>query len=121
MYDRSDWGPSGTYSRDADGKWIWRYNKNDGHGGHGPEHRREMEQIAEQIAQQKINDIIPEIQRAAYSTAYNDMVDALSFDVGTAVNIGFANGEAIFKDKKTQKVVADAVMKEIRKQLKRMT
>jgi hypothetical protein len=29
------------------------------------------------------------------------MVDALSFDVGTAVNIGFANGEAIFKDKKT--------------------
>ena len=43
MYDRSDWGPSGTYSRDADGKWIWRYNKNDGHGGHGPEHRRDME------------------------------------------------------------------------------
>ena len=48
------------------------------------------------------------------------MVDALSFDVGTAVNIGFANGEAIFKDKKKQKVVADAVMKEIRKQLRRM-
>ena len=48
------------------------------------------------------------------------MVNALSFDVGTAVNIGFANGEAIFKDKKTQKVVAEAVMKEIRKQLKRM-
>ena len=48
------------------------------------------------------------------------MVDALSFDVGTAVNIGFANGETIFKDKKTQKVVADAVMKEICKQLKRI-
>jgi hypothetical protein len=43
MYYGNDWGPSGTYSRDADGKWIWRYNKNDGHGGHGPEHRREME------------------------------------------------------------------------------
>ena len=70
--------------------------------------------------QQKLNDGIPEIQRAAYSTAYNDIVDALSFDVGTAVNIGFANGEAIFKEKKTQKVVADAVMNEVRKQLKQM-
>ena len=79
-----------------------------------------MQFIAEQVVQQKLNDVIPEIQRTAYSTAYNDMVDALSFDVGTAVNIGFANGEAIFKDKKTQKVVADAVMKEIRKQLRRM-
>ena len=79
-----------------------------------------MQFIAEQVVQQKLNDVIPEIQRAAYSTAYNDIVDALSFDVGTAVNIGFANGEAIFKDKKTQKVVADAVMKEIRKQLRRM-
>ena len=49
-----------------------------------------------------------------------NMVDALSFDVGTAVNIGFANGEAIFKDKKTQKVVADAVMNEVRKYLKKM-
>ena len=120
MYYGNDWGPSGTYSQDANGKWMWRNNKNDGHGGHGPEHWREMEQIAEQVAQQKINDIIPDIQQAAYSTAYNDMVNALSFDVGTAVNIGFANGETIFKDKKTQKVVADAVMKEIRKQLKRM-
>jgi len=67
-----------------------------------------------------LNDVIPEIQRAAYSTAYNDFVNALSFDVGSAVNIGFANGEAIFKDKKTQKVVADAVMNEVRKQLKKM-
>lgn len=79
-----------------------------------------MQFIAEQVVQQKLNDVIPEIQRAAYSTAYNDIVDALSFDVGTAVNIGFANGEAIFKDKKTQKVVADAVMNEVRKQLKKM-
>ena len=67
-----------------------------------------------------MNDVIPEIQRAAYSTAYNDFVNALSFDVGTAVNIGFANGEEIFRDKKTQKVVADAVMNEVRKHLKRM-
>ena len=79
-----------------------------------------MAQIAEQIVQQKMNTIIPEIQRAAYSTAYNDFVNALSFDVGTVVNIGFVNGEAIFHDKKTQKVVADAIMQEVRKHLKRI-
>ena len=67
-----------------------------------------------------MNDVIPEIQRAAYSTAYNDFVNALSFDVGTAVNIGFANGEEIFRDKKTQKVVADAVMEQVSKYLKKM-
>jgi len=43
MYYGNDWGPSGTYSQDANGKWMWRNNKNDGHGGHGPEHWREME------------------------------------------------------------------------------
>ena len=120
MYYGNNWGPSGTYSRDADGKWIWRYNKNDGHGGRAEEHRQEMTYIAEQVVQQKLTDIIPEIQRQAYSTAYNDIVNTLSFDVESAVNIGFANGETIFKDKKTQKVVADAVMREIRKQLKRI-
>lgn len=76
--------------------------------------------IAEQVVQQKLNDVIPEIQRAAYSAAYNDFVNALSFDVGTAVNIGFANGEEIFRDKKTQKVVADAVMEQVSKYLKKM-
>ena len=90
------------------------------HGGHSEEHRREMAMIAEQVVQQKLNDIIPEIQRAAYSAAYNDFVNALSFDVGTAVNIGFANGEEIFHDKKTQKIVADAVMNKVRKYLKKM-
>ena len=90
------------------------------HGGHSEEHRREMQFIAEQVVQQKLNDVIPEIQRAAYSTAYNDFVDALSFDVGTAVNIGFANGAEIFHDKKTQKMVADAVMSEVRKYLNKM-
>ena len=88
------------------------------HGGHSEEHRREMMQIAEQVVAQKLNDVIPEIQRAAYSTAYNDFVKALSFDVESVVNIGFANGEAIFKDKKTQKIVADAIMKEVYKHLK---
>ena len=85
----------------------------DGHGGRSAEHRAEMEQIA----QKKIAEMIPEIQRTAYISAYNDIVNALSFDVTTAVSVAFANGAQIFYDSKTQKVIADAVMREVRKGL----
>lgn len=77
-----------------------------------------MAQIAEQIVQERIAEVIPEIKRAATEQAYNGLLEALSFDVTSAVNIGFENVESIFRDKKTQKVVADAVMREVRKQLK---
>ena len=92
----------------------------DGHGGNAEEHRREMAQIAEQIVQQRIAEAIPEIQRAATEQAYGNLLEALSFNVTSAVNIGFENAGTIFRDKKTQKVVADAVMKEVQKQLKRI-
>lgn len=91
----------------------------DGHGGRATEHRAEMEQIAAQIAEKKIAELIPEIQRSAYISAYNDIVNALSFDVTTAVSVAFANGAQIFYDSKTQKVIADAVMQEVRKGLSR--
>ena len=106
------------YYYNENGYLCYRRNTSDGHGGHGPEHRKEMERIAEQIAQQKIEAAIPEIQRAATEQAYSNLLEALSFDVTSAVNIGFENGEAIFRDSKTQKVIADAVMREVRKQLK---
>ena len=92
--------------------------RQDGHGGNAEEHRQEMAQIAEQIVQERIAEVIPEIKRAATEQAYNGLLEALSFDVTSAVNIGFENVESIFRDKKTQKVVADAVMREVRKQLK---
>ena len=76
-----------------------------------------MAQIAEQIVQNRIAEVIPEVRRAATEKAYSNLLEALSFDVTSAVNIGFENGESIFRDSKTQKVVADAVMREIRKQL----
>lgn len=102
------------------GYLCYRRNQDvrDGHGGHGPEHRREMEMIAEAVARQQIAEAIPEIKRAATEQAYNGILEALSFDVTSAVNIGFENAESIFKDKKTQKVLADAVMKEVKRQLK---
>ena len=81
-------------------------------------HHREMEQIAEAVLEKRIAQLIPEIQRAATEQAYNNILEALSFDVTSAVNIGFENGESIFRDSKTQKVIADAVMNKVRQQLK---
>ena len=76
-----------------------------------------MEQIAEHIAQQKIAEALPEIKRSAYISAYNDVVGALEFDVTSAVSIGLENCGTIFYDSKTQKVLAEAVMRETRKRL----
>ena len=112
-----NFGGSGTYSEDGKGGHIWRRNAQDGHGGHGYEHRAEMEEIAERIAQQKIAEILPEIQRNASLTAYNNLISALEFDITSAVSIGLENCGEIFFDSKTQKVLAEAITKEIRKQL----
>ena len=39
------------------------------------------------------------------------------FDVTTAVSVAFENGAQIFYDSRTQKIIADAVMREVRKGL----
>lgn len=54
--------------------------------------------IAEAVARQQIAEAIPEIKRAATEQAYNGILEALSFDVTSAVNIGFENAESIFRD-----------------------
>ena len=91
----------------------------DGHGGHRAEHLAEMRQIASEVADVKIAAIVPQIQTAALQQAKDDLLRAIAFDVETVVNIAFQNGENIFRDSKTQKVVAEAITQEIRKQLKR--
>ena len=108
--------PNSNYHISDNGTIEYR-RAQDGHGGHSAEHRAEMEQIAEQIAERKIAEMIPEIQKAAYISAYNDIVSALSFDVTTAVSVAFENGAQIFYDSRTQKIIADAVMREVRKGL----
>lgn len=65
-------------------------------------------------------EALPEIQKAAYISAYNNLVGALEFDVTSAVSIGLENCGEIFYDSKTQKVIADAVMREVRKGLKQI-
>ena len=81
------------------------------------EHRQEMEQIAEHIVQKQVAEIIPEIQREAYQSAMRDLLTALEFDVQTVVEVAFENGERIFRDSKTQKVIAKKIMQQIKKHL----
>ena len=89
----------------------------DGHGGRAAEHRAEFRQIAEEIAEQKLAAIVPQIQTVALQQARDDLLHALSFDVETVVNIAFRNGETIWRDSRTQKAIADNIMREIRKRL----
>lgn len=93
----------------------------DGHGGRAAEHRAEMDQIAERIAEQKIAAIVPQIQAAALQQARDELLRAIAFDVETVVQVALHNGETIFRDKKTQRVIADNIMREIRKRLDRFT
>ena len=110
--------PNTEYSYSINDKGGMEYRRTqDGHGGYGFEHRAEMEQIAARIAEQKIAEALPEIQRAAYIYAYNNLIAALEFDVTSAVSIGLENCGEIFFDSKTQKVLAEAIMRELKKQL----
>ena len=65
----------------------------------------------------KLAAIIPQIQAAALHQAREELLRAISFDVETVVSVAFANGETIWRDSKTQKVIADSLMREIRKRL----
>ena len=112
-----NYSSNGTWSEDSNGGYIWRRNTQDGHGGRGAEHRAETEQIAERIAEQKIAAIVPQIQAAALQQARDELLRAIAFDVETVVEVALHNGETIFRDKKTHRVIADSIMREIRKRL----
>lgn len=105
------------YPPPKDGIRYFGNGTQDGHGGRAAEHRREMAQIAEEIADRKIAAIIPQIQTAALQQARDDLLHAIAFDVETVVEVAFQNGEKIWRDSKTQKVVAENIMREIRKRL----
>ena len=94
----------------------------DYHGGFAYEHRSEMKEIAEavtnEICDKKIEQCISEIQKAAYAEAYAAFTNDLSFDVEACVDVALENVGSILKDKKTQKVLAEHITKEIKKSIK---
>lgn len=99
------------------GYYCWKRDTQDGHGGFAEEHRAEMMEIATAVAEKKIQEAIPHITQDAYMRAIRELTEAAKVDVESVVQIGFQNGEQIFRDKKTQKIVVDAVMEEVKKLL----
>lgn len=87
------------------------------HGGHEEEHKKEMEQIANDIFDKKIEQIIPEVAQSAYAQAIIDLKRALMCDVSTEVSVAFDQGAQIFYDKKTQTIIKNAIYNEIVKLL----
>lgn len=88
-------------------------------------HHREMEDVANDICRQyftyELSQILDKMLESKlneiYKASYNSFITNLTFDVETAVNVAFQNAETIFRDKRTQQVVATHVMNEIKRQM----
>ncbi len=93
----------------------------DGHGGRGREHREEMRQIAEEVAQQQIKELVPQMAQQIYKESIKDILRGLQYDIETAVNIAFDDGRDIFNSGKCRKMVSDAIYKELLKGLGNLT
>ena len=96
------------------------FDTQDGHGGRGEEHRKEMENISRAILVELLADFenkMYEIAYQAYKQAIEDFLHALEYDIESITRIGIDGCRDIFEDKKTQKFISEHIMKEIQKQL----
>ena len=91
----------------------------DGHGGMAMEHRREMQEIASQIAEQKIKERVPEMARDIYRKSLDAVLRGLQYDIETVVNVAFDDGRDIFTSSKARKIISDAIYKEVLNELQR--
>ena len=87
------------------------------HGGHSAEHKREMEEVANDIFNKKMEQIVSEIEQSIYTRAINDLLGALKIDMTSIVTVGMTNAKEIFYGEKCQTAIMNAVMDEIRKHL----
>lgn len=78
-----------------------------------------MEEIANQVADAKLKMVLEQIREEAQAVAYQSFCNNLNFDVTSCVEVAFADGETIFKDKHTQQVIADRLTQEIQRQMNR--
>lgn len=90
---------------------------NDGHGGMAIKHWAEMRSIAEQVAEQKIKEIVPQLARDIYRESLGDVLRGLQYDIDTVVNVAFNDGRDILSSSKTRKEVSNAIYKEVIKGL----
>ncbi len=113
-----NYNPRGTYTINEKGGYEWHRNTQDGHGGMSEEHRAEMAEIANYIAEQKIRELVPQIAREIYMKSLADVLRGIQYDINTIVEFAFDDGREIFNSSKARKAVSDAIYREILKGLK---
>ena len=97
---------NGTFKVKEDGSYEWHRNTQDGHGGMGDEHRAEMAEIANRVAEEKIKSLVPQIAREIYKNSLADVLRGLQYDIDTVVDFAFEDGREIFTSSKTRKAVS---------------
>ena len=98
---------------------------------HLTNHKEDMEQICNEIIDQKLNqlmktlsDLIPsaieEYGRAVWEQLINNLVGVLQTDIYSQVNVGFEGLREVFYGEKCQKYISDSIMKHMIKELSKI-
>ena len=100
----------------------------DGHGGKAAEHRREMQEIAQEMFQVERARLLEEFEQRLYAAQYQayeqalkDIVRVLEYDIQSVTRIGIDGCREIFEGEKAQRFISDQIMKHITKELKSKT
>lgn len=91
---------------------------NDGHGGHALLHFQQMKRIAEQVAEKKIYELVPEIAKEIYNQSLTNLMSGLTKDVETYVTVSIEDTKNIINESKCRKVITDNIMKCLKENLK---
>ncbi len=103
----------------------------DTHGGRSDLHRREQEDVINEIVDRKLNLAMEEIERSTaqivstlaaeiWSDLISSLKGALNTDVVTEVQISFNDADEIFHSKKAQEYVARNIYKALDKELSKI-
>lgn len=103
----------------------------DTHGGHAEEHRTEMVDIANTVADEKLKQFMATIERAipqaieehgrtVWTSLIRELVGALETDVHSQVNVGFDGLREVFYGEKCQKYISDSIMKTLLNELSKI-
>lgn len=96
------------------------YGTQDGHGGMAYEHQQEMRQIAQEQICALVPKMVEEICVNTWNEALQRIIGAIRYDVTACVKVALKNGREIFNDKRTEKIISEAIVKELRKELDKL-
>lgn len=98
---------------------------------HLTNHKEDMEQICNEIIDQKLNQLmktlsesipsaIEEYGRTVWSHLIDSLGEVLQTDIYSQVNVGFEGLREVFYGEKCQKYISDSIMKQMTKELSKI-